>query len=824
MKKYLPHLIALAAFLVLTFAYFAPLFSGKELKQTDINNWKGMSQEIIEFKEKTGEQTLWTNSMFGGMPAYQISVVYSANLLRYIDTIVTFGLPTPAKYVFLFMIGFYFLLITMKVDSRLSILGAIAFAFSSYFLIVIEAGHNSKAHAIGYMAPIIAGILITYQGRLLLGAAITGLALGLQLYANHLQITYYTMMMAVLLVITLLYSAVKEKRISDFAKASGLLIVAAVLAFAANITNLLATQEYGKYSTRGPSDLTANKENQTSGLDRDYITDWSYGIGESLTLLVPDFKGGASEAISENHKDALNKVDPNFRQYVSGFSSYFGDQPFVSGPTYAGAIIILLFVIGLFIVRGPVKWWLLSATVLSLLLSWGRNFMGFTNFFLDNLPGYDKFRAVAMILVIAEFTLPLLAVLAIDQLLRENEAFKAYGKKVIIAISIVAGLTLLIAVSPGTFTTFYTPNEYDRVAEQLKGQQGGSQMLDQFFDAVTQARQEIVTSDAMRSFGFILIASILIYTYIRFRYNKQILVFGLILLVTMDLLSVDRRYLSSDDFVRVGKNSAPFAMTQADQMIKQDTSTYRVLNLTVSTFNDASTSYYHQSIGGYHGAKLKRYKELIDYRLTKEIAAITTAMQSRDTAMQQTMNSQPTLNMLNAKYVIYNPEAPPFMNSGALGNAWFVGDLQFVPNADAEIAALDKLDTRTSAVADEKYKSIAGTANPVDSASTIRLVSYRPNHLTYSTNTNSEQIAVFSEIYYDKGWNVYVDGKKADYFRVNYVLRAMRVPQGKHTIEWKFEPEVYAKGEKISFAGSLLLILMCAGTAFIEYRKSKQQA
>ena len=826
MKKYLPHLIAVAAFLILTVAFFAPLFGGKELKQQDINNWKGMSNEIVTYHEKSGESTLWTNSMFGGMPAYQISVVYGANLLQYVDKVVTLGLPAPASYLFLFMVGFYFLLLTLKVDPRVAVIGAIGFAFSSYFLIIIDAGHNSKAHAIGYMAPIVAGILLAYRGRMILGAAITGIALGLQLYANHLQITYYTMLMVIILLLVELYSFIKEKKIGEFIKISAVLAVVAVLAGLSNITNLWATQEYGKYSTRGPSELTANKENQTTGLDRDYITDWSYGVGESMTLVIPDFKGGASEAISSYNKDALKNVDTNFRQYVGNFGAYFGDQPFTSGPTYAGAVLILLFVIGLFVVKGPVKWWLAAATVLSLLLSWGRNFMGFTNFFLDHVPGYDKFRAVAMILVIAEFTIPLLAILAVDQMIKEADFYKVYGKKLLTAIGIVGGITLLIAISPGTFTSFYSQKEYDQVLQSLKGQQGAQETVDQFFSAVSEARRHIVVSDAERSFGFILLAAVLIWTFARYRYKKEYFVYGLMFLVLIDLAVVDRRFISSDDFVKKTKDSAPWEESTADLMMKPDTTqSYRVLNIAVNTFNDASTSYYHQSIGGYHGAKLKRYKELIDYSLTVEMSRIRTALQSRDSNAFSLIVSQPALNMLNTKYIIVQPDLAPLQNTGALGNSWFVNETKIVENADSEIAAIAEFNPKTTVIIDKRYSDkLTGMSPSSDTSATIVLTKYKPNDLTYSSKSSTERIAVFSEIFYDKGWNAYVDGKKSDYFRADYVLRAMRIPSGTHTVEWKFEPEVYTTGERISFAGSLALLLVMGMVVYTEVKKFKKAA
>jgi hypothetical protein len=827
MKKYLPHLIAVAAFVVITMIYFSPLFNGKELRQSDINNWKGMSKEIMDFKEKSGEDTYWTNSMFGGMPGYQIAAVYSANLIQYIDKVITLGLPAPANYLFLFMVGFYFLLITLKVDNKIAIVGSIAFAFNCYFLIAIEAGHNTKAHAIGFMAPVVAGIILSYRGKYLLGAAITSLFLALELYANHLQITYYLMLTVIIFVILEFVRAYKEKKITGFIKSTAFLGIGAALAVLSSITNLWATQEYGKYSTRGPSELTSNKENQTTGLDRDYITDWSYGIGETITLFIPDFKGGASEPISKNNKDALKDVDPNFKQYVGSFGSYFGDQPFTLGPYYIGAIIILLFVIGAFVVEGSIKWWLLSATALSILLSWGKNFMGFTNLFLDFVPGYDKFRAVAMILVIAAFAVPLLAIIAVNKMVTENDFFKKYKKKLIYSLGGVLGIAFLITVAPGMFTGFYTSNEYDQVAQSVKGQQNSQELLDSFFSAVSSAREHIVKSDALRTLMLLLFTSVLIWTFLKFRYKKEFFIFGLLALILIDLAPVGRRYLQEDDFVKKSANAIPYPMTLADQYILQDTSpSYRVLNIAVNTFNDASTSYYHQSIGGYHGAKLKRYKEVIDSCLTEELAVLRMVMQKPDSSNEGTIYSQPVINMMNTKYIVYNAEAPPLLNRGALGNAWFVNSVKMVPNADAEIVAIKNFDPRSTAFVDQKFEDKLKGFNiqGADSASSIILTKYKPNHLTYQASASAEKLAVFSEIYYDKGWNAYVDGKPADYFRANYILRAMRVPQGNHTIEFKFEPKVITTGEKVSFAGSLIILLFVAFAVWSDLKKKPENA
>lgn len=819
MKKYLPHLYAILFFLAVVVFVFQPVFSDKELKQTDINNWKGMSKEITDFHDKTGEQTYWTNSMFGGMPAYQISAVYHANLIQYLNKLLMLGLPSPANLVFLYLLGFYFLLVTLRVDTKLAVLGAVAFAFSSYFFIIIEAGHNSKAHAIGYMAPVVAGVLMTFRGRLWLGSIITGLAVALELYANHLQITYYLLLILVVLGLVEGVQAVRSKQLAYYGKALGMMVLMALLAIGTNITNLWATQEYSKYSTRGPSELTSEKENKTTGLDRDYITDWSYGVGESFTLLVPGFKGGASEAISKNHRDALKSVSADYRENVGGFSAYFGDQPFTSGPVYIGAIVVLLFVIGLFIVEGAVKWWLLGVTVLSLLLSWGRNFMGFTNFFLDNVPGYDKFRAVAMILVIAEFAVPLLAVLTLQRLMSADLG-KEMKKKVYIGMGIVVGLTLLITVSPGLFTDFYTQTEYDQVVESVKGQKIGQDVIDSFFQAVSTARMQIVKEDAMRSLLFVVVACAFIIAYMRFRFSSAYLVFGLLLFVLIDLGGVNARYLGADDYVRKSADSDPFPATVADQALEQDTSTYRVLNLSLSTFNDASTSYRHQSIGGYHGAKMKRYQELIENAIAPEMSMMRSAMQRQDSTSMQVITSQPVLNMLNAKYIIYSPDAPPLPNVGALGNVWMVPNYRIVPNSDSEIVAVAQFDPMQEMIVDQRYgEQLKGYTFQPDSTSNIILTSYQPNHLTYAFKSSAERLAVFSEIFYDKGWNAYIDGKPASHFRTNYVLRGMRIPPGNHAIEFKFEPGVIASGERISLATSALLLLLAVGIAVREFRK-----
>jgi hypothetical protein len=821
LKPYLPHLIAIAAFLAVTMLYFSPLFAGKQLKQSDISNWEGMSKAIDDFRAKYHEEPLWTNSMFGGMPAYQISVIYPANLIQYINKVIWLGLPSPANLLWNLMIGFYFLLIVLKIDQRIAILGSVGFALSSYFLIYIETGHNTQAHAIAYMAPVMAGIIMTYRGRWLLGTAITGLMIALELYANHLQITYYLIMIIVLYGITEFIRSYRGKNLPYFLKATASLAVIAIIAGCTNLTNLLATEEYGKYSTRGPSELTADKENKTTGLDRDYVTGWSYGVGESFTLFIPNFKGGVSEPIAKSSKDALKEVDPNYKQNIGQFGAYYGDLPFTGGPSYVGAIICLLFVIGLFVIKGEMKWWIVSATLLGLMLSWGKHFMSFTNFFLDYVPGYDKFRTVSMTLTIVEFMMPLMAVMALDKVIRDSDWMRKNIKKFYYGTGIVVGLALLILAAPSVFTSFYTPEEYDNVVASVKGQNVSQDVLDGFFASLENARKSIMTADSMRTFFLVLIAAILIYTFLRYRFRDGYIIWSLAILIFLDLWLVDKRYLGDEDYVRKSANTAAFPMTPADEMILRDTTSYRVLNLAANTFNDASTSYYHQSVGGYHGAKLKRYKEVIDYTLTPEIAAIKNAIQKKDSNVMETVSAQRTINMLNTKYIIINPDASPIVNQGALGNAWFVNEIKMVPNADGEIAALSTFNPKTTAVVDEKFKEqVSGYTPSADSSASIRLESFKLNDLVYKSNSSAPQLAVFSEIYYDKGWNVYVDGQKADYFRTDYVLRGMKVPAGAHTIEWKFEPTVYATGEKVSLVSSALLILLVGGAGFAEWKKN----
>ncbi|MBI2270694.1 MAG: YfhO family protein [Bacteroidetes bacterium] len=834
-KNFVPHIIAVVVFILLASLYFKPVFEGKKIKQGDIVNYTGMSKEIADFRTLYKEEPLWTNSMFGGMPAFQISVLHPSNLIQYVDKIFKLGLPHPVNLVFLYMLGFYILLLVLRVDPWMGIMGAIAFAFSSYFFIIIEAGHNSKAHAIAYMAPTVAGAILAFRGRYLLGGALTALFLALDLYANHPQITYYLFLFLIIYGITELINSVKQKQLQNYGKSVGVLVIAALLAVGTNAGNLLATYEYGKYSTRGKSELTFNKENKTSGLDKDYATQWSYGKGETMSLLIPDFKGGGSGSIGATNKQALKDVDGQFKEYIAKADQYWGDQPFTSGPVYTGAIIVFLFVLGLFIVEGSLKQALVIATVLSILLAWGKNFMWFSELFLDYFPGYNKFRAVSMILVIAEFTIPLLAVLAFDKLIKTKQGlaekiklpFLANPSSVKIAfyisLALTAGLSLLYYLAPGSLTAFFKTNEYNEFYDQITKGGTPADVAQSFLDNLEGARKAIFKADAIRTFLLIILAAGVIWLYFKSKIERIYIVITVSFFVLADMWSVNKRYVNNDNFVAPVQVSNPFQQTQADAKILQDKDPdFRVLNLSVSTFNDASTSYWHKSIGGYHGAKLKRYQELVDFHIDRSIQAISSTLKSspNDSAFRATFSQQPVLNMLNMRYVIYNPEADPLQNRYALGNAWFVNSIKYVPGADSEITALSNFNPRTTAVIDERFKlELTGFQHKSDSLASIKLTSYKANELVYESNSSSEQLAVFSEIYYKDGWNAYVDGQLMPHVRANYVLRAMRIPAGKHTVVFKFEPAVYNTGESVSFAMSALLLLTVAGALYLDGRK-----
>lgn len=799
-KKIQPHLIAVLVFLIISIIYFSPVLSGSSLEQHDVAQWIGMSKEIVDFKDKTGEEALWTNSMFGGMPAYQISVTYSHNLVKYINNALWLWLPSPANILFLSLIGFYLLAISFKADYRLAIALAIAYAFCSFNFVSIMAGHNTKVHAIALMPLVLAGVMLSFRGRILWGAAITALALSLQIYANHLQITYYLAISIGLLAIFEGVNAVMQKKMADYFKAGVALGIAAVLAVLPNITNLLATAEYGQYSTRGASELTEKKI--STGLDKDYALGWSYGKMETMTLLMSDFNGGASQ-YNLGEKSATyealktNAGEPTAKSFVKTAPLYWGDQPMTSGPVYNGAIPVFLFVLALFLLNGYMRWWIISVAALSIMLSWGRHFLPLTDFFFDYVPGYNKFRSVSMTLVLVSMMIPLAGLLGVMKFTDEKIDKIKRNKSLQFAFYITGGLCLLMVVFPNIFCDFKSESDSQ------------FQQYDWLLTAIRSDRESILRMDAFRSLFFISIGFGLLWAWINNKLKKEIVFAGLAFFILVDLWSIDKRYLNDSKFGSKSSASQPFQKTAADEQILQDATYYRVMNTTVSTFNDASTSYFHKSIGGYHGAKLKRYQELVERQISKGNISV--------------------LNMLNTKYfIVNNPETnTPIVqiNPDALGNVWFVQNWKIVANADAEIGLLDSMNTKTTAAIDQRYADeIKGLEeNVVDSTAKISLKAdgYSPKELKYTTNSTKDRLAVFSEIYYPAGWNAYIDGKLTPHVRLNYVLRGMKIPAGKHDIVFKFEPKVFIEGEQIALAGSLALFLVVAGVAFMEFRKPK---
>ena len=809
-KKLSPHLIVILLFVGISFTYFSPLLQGKLLNMADFTHYKGMSKEVTDFRKATGEEALWTNSMFSGMPAYQISTNSKGNLIQYISRIISLGIPRPANFLFLYLLGFYLLLLSLKVDYRISAVGAIAFSFSSYFFIIIMAGHMTKAHAIAFLPMVIAAVLYTYRGRMLLGGVLTSLAVALELYANHLQITYYLVLILILIGLVQFVKDFKANNLIDFSKRSGVLILAALLASATAVTRLSTTMEYGTESTRGKSELTNNLDNKTSGLDKDYATSWSYGVAETFTLLIPNFYGGASQGKLTTDSETYQAIKraPNAKQLIKQLPLYWGTQPFTSGPTYAGAIVMFLFIFGLLFVKSEMRVWILLATIMSIMLAWGKNFMPLTDLFLDYFPGYNKFRAVSMILVIAEFTIPLLGFIALNNFLsKKDESYDTETKvqniktekvshvlvksmklkSLNIAFYLVGGLTLFFALMPTLFFDF------------VGGQDTNLSKNGWPIDALQSDRAGLLSSDAWRSFTFITLTFGTMWMFLKNRISSKYVIFILGLLVLADMWTVNKRYLNDDNFARKSKVKIPYQATPADQQILRDSDpNFRVFNQSVSTFNDASTSYFHKSIGGYHGAKLKRYQELIENHISKGNMAV--------------------LNMLNTKYFI-TPKGKVQQNPGAMGNAWFVNKINLVANADAEIIALDGFNPANTAIVDIRFSNQMIIKLDNDQAS-ISLIEYKPNYLKYNSTSTQNGMAIFSEIFYDKGWNAYLNGELKPHFRANYVLRGMQIPAGNHLVEFKFEPDSYFVSERIALASSILLLLLIVFVSIKELKSS----
>lgn len=807
LQPYLPHIIAVVIFMVVAFAYFYPVLEGKVLKANDSTVSKINSKEIQDYRAKTGKEPLWTNSVFSGMPAYLISTLYPGNLSKYLDSKLRI-FKMPVSVLFLTMAGFYFLLLVFGVNPRLAITGALAYGLSSFFFQILSAGHNTQAIALAYMPAMIGGIIYAYRRDAIKGALLTAVFLALEIQANHVQITYYAMLCLLVFGIVEFIYSYKNKSVVKFLKTTAILIVPFVIALGINFASLYTTWEYGKYSIRGKSDLVLNdNSNRTSGLDKDYIVRWSYGVDETFNLLIPDYKGGASKPFDRTSETVKVLRQNNQAEAANQVGKYWGTQPGTDGPHYVGAIVIFLFVLGLFLVKGAEKWWLLIATALSFMLAWGQNFMLFSDLFINYFPGYNKFRAVTMILVIAELCIPLLGILALQDIINGSATKKDILKGFKIAAGITGGFLLLVLIIPGIAGSFLASYE--------------NSYPDWLRNALMSDRKNLLRADAFRSLLFVLLSAGVIFGFIyeKLKANYVILILGL--LIVFDQWTVDRRYLNADKFERPAVIQKSFAPTQADNAVLQDKSYYRIYNRNGITFSDNSpTSYFHKSIGGYHGVKLKRYQEFIDTTLSKnlenvdqDLTAISAKAQSIE-EFQSVFKNASGLNMLNAKYMIYNPDAPPILNPYALGNAWFAEKPVFVENANQELSATKMFDPSREVLIDNLFKDqITKSLYPVLENEKIELTSYQPDALVYKYSAKEEKLVVFSEIYYPAGWKSYIDGKESKYFRTDFLLRGMVVPAGDHEIRFEFKPASYYTGNKISLASSLILILLIAGYA-----------
>ena len=827
-KKFLPDVVVVLVFAIISFAYFlVPVTQGKILFQHDASAGVGSAQELTEYQNRTGETTRWTNSIFGGMPTYQMSPSYqSTDGLSQVMNAYHLWLPDTVWFLFAYLFGFYILLRAFDFRQTLAALGSIMWAFSSYFLIIIAAGHLWKVMALAYLPPMIAGIVLAYRGRYLSGFIVTALFTAFEIKANHVQMTYYYLFIILFMVIAYLVKAVREKQLAGFMKSTGVVAAAAVIGIAINLSSLYHTWQYQKESMRGKSELVKkNAANQTSsGLDRDYITQWSYGIDETLTLLVPDAKGGATVPLSKN-ATAMAKADPQIQsmipQLYDAIPQYFGTQPGTSGPVYVGAFVLFLFILGLFIVRGSMKWALLAATVLSVLLAWGHNFMGFTNFFLDYIPMYAKFRTVASILVIAEFTIPLLAALALKKIVDEPEVLTKQMKFVYISLALTAGVALLIALFPGMMEPFISDQER-QIITSIQGMDGNTANM--ILSNIAAMREAMVSADAWRSVIVILIGFALLFLYKMKKLRAEYMVICMAVLCLVDMWQVDKRYLNDEMFVPKSERDMPHQATSTDLAIMKDKSLdYRVLNLASNTFNENETSFFHKSIGGYHPAKLRRYQEMIDAYIAPEMQAAMQAIAAKNGNMQEVDGAKvfPVLNMLNTKYFILPLQGGatmPLQNIYAQGNGWFVDKINYVADANAEYAGVGKIDVRHEAVADKKFESVLGKAQSNDSTAKVKLVKYEPNSLQYTIDSKKGGVVVFAEIYYP-GWTATIDGQPAELGRVNYILRALNVKAGKHTVVLDFHPTSISTTETIAYIAIVILLLAIAGAGYMEWKK-----
>ena len=825
LKKYLPDVLVVIIFAVISFAYFFPAdLDGRILYRHDSSAGRGAGQETAEYHERTGKVSRWSNATFSGMPTYQTAPSYqSVSVLNQAVKAYHLWLPENVWYVFAYLLGFYILLRAFDFRQSLAALGSIVWAFSSYFFIIIAAGHIWKVMALAYLPPMIAGIVLAYRGKYLWGFIVTAIFAAFEVDANHVQMTYYYLFIILFMIIAYLVDAIRKKRMAQFVKATAVCAAGALIGILMNISNLYHTWQYAQESMRGKSELVKkDAANQTSsGLDRDYITQWSYGVDETWTLLVPNAKGGASVPLAAN-TDAMKKADPNFMQIYQQLGQYWGDQPGTSGPVYVGAFVLMLFILGLFIVKGPIKWALLAATILSILLSWGHNFMPFTNFFHDYIPMYSKFRTVASILVIAEFTIPLLAMMALKKIVDEPELLTKKAKFVYISFGLTGGIALLFALMPTLFFSDFISSQEMEAFKSIP-----AEYLSPLESNLRSIRESIFTADCWRSFWIIVIGTLLLFLYKFKKLKAEYMVGAIAILCLIDMWQVNKRYLNDEMFVEKSVREQAQPMTQTDRQILQDKSLdYRVLNLASNTFNENETSYYHKSIGGYHAAKLRRYQELIDAYISPEMQKMMPAIAKAGGDMTKVNGDSlfPVLNMLNAKYFIVPLQANQTVaieNPYVYGNAWFVDKVTYVKNANEELDALGKLNLRHEAVADARFQSQLGESKNQDSTSIVKLTAYEPNQLTYDVRSATGGIVVFSEIFYPE-WTATVDGKPVEIGRVDYVLRALNVDKGHHKVVLTFDPKSVKQTETVAYLSYGVLLLVVLFAVYFKRKEDKK--
>ena len=805
LKAFFTHFFVAVFFVIVALSYFSPVLQGKVMEQHDIKQFVGMAKEQNDFRKlNDGQEPYWTNSSFGGMPPYQLGAYYPHDYVKKLDTLIRF-LPRPADYLFLYFIGFYMLLCCMKVDYRLAILGALAFGFSTYLIIIFGAGHNSKAHALGYLPMLLGGIILVFRKKYLWGFVLTAIAMALEIRANHYQMTYYFMLLVLILGIVYLIDAIRKKYLKHFFASVGILLVAVTLGIAANATGLMATKEYADWSTRGPSKLTLKPDGtpkeKSTGLDKGYITQWSYGVSESLNLFVPRMFGGATfENLGENSKTYDFLIDQGLQKtraldFASQIPTYWADQPSTSGPAYIGAIIFFLFILGLFLVRDKSKWWLLFGVLMSLFLSWGKNFSLLTDFMIDYFPLYNKFRAVSSIQVILELCAPILAILALVALFNPSIEKIRKLNALKIAFFSVVGLCVLLFVFKGSFS-FEGPAD-----ARLKSGYG-----DELYALIKLDREAIYTSDLFRSFLLVLLTAGALWFYLKEKVKQNLVIIALGVLIVFDLVGVNLRYVNNDNFVSKRAMNQPFKETTLDKEILSDPGIYRVFDQSEG-LSGARTSYFHQSLSGYHAAKPAGIQDLFEYQLYQ--------------------GNMEMLNMLNVKYVVQQDEegrSYPATNPEANGNAWFITELKKVSSSDEEMNSLKGLNSKREAIINTTdFPNINRFAFRTDSTASITIKSYQPNHLIYTSTNPNAGVAVFSEMYYANGWNAYIDGLPQDHFRVNYVLRALKIPEGEHSVEFKFEPEVVKTGSTITLASSILLGLIVLGGLGFTFKKARKE-